>query len=70
MSLSVPAAGTTCGNGPPPPQADTASPTPPSTGEADGSDGVSTFWYWVFGLGFFGLAVAFFATGLVLHRRR
>lgn len=91
LGLAVPAAGTTCGDGPPPPEANGSNgttstppaesatpvlgatgtpPSPPSTGEADSSDEVSTLWYWVFGLGFFALAMAFFATGFVLHRRR
>jgi hypothetical protein len=70
VSLAIPAVGTICGNGPPPPEGTSTPPSPPSTGEANGSDEVSTFWYWVVGLGFFGLAVAFFATGFVLHRRR
>jgi pimeloyl-ACP methyl ester carboxylesterase len=69
VDLAVPAAGTVCGNGPPPPES-AASPTPPATGQANESDEASTLWYWVIGLAFFGLAVAFFATGFVLHRRR
>lgn len=50
--------------------ASAATPTPGSTGSSNGSDEADTFWYWVAGLGLFGLALAFFVIAFVQHRKR
>jgi pimeloyl-ACP methyl ester carboxylesterase len=56
--------------GTPVPGSTSTPPIAPSTGQADGDGEADTFWHWVFGLGFFALALGFFAAGFILHRRQ
>lgn len=57
-------------SGTPVPGTTATPPIAPSTGEANGDGESETFWYWVVGLGFFALALVFFAAGFILHGRR
>ena len=58
VGLAVPAEGSVCGRGAPPPVS------------ADQEDSAGTLWYWVVGLALFALAVVFLALAFVKHRRQ